>query len=272
MQKLTLPEKDWFTFSEIANRWQVDVGTVAHYVWDLHMLRPALLIKQLHLDGLESFIVSDSGHLERAKEEAGYSLSYTIMNSDGLEYNGRFLYVKTEMPDCDSNDLQLFRDFRYTAFVVPNPMESTADCATHYYDPLGNVFEGFDGEQLFFSVMAAQGGSISLEKCIPGIPISNDYVITREERDRFEEKYREEEIQKTGKRQEENSLYAIGMMAMLLAEKSNAFKIGDRPNAEQISRAVNDMAVQGGFDAASLKSLHKKIAEGLKQVSRMNDD
>jgi len=267
MLRLTLPEKEWFSFEDIAARWQVDINTVAHYVWDLHLLRPAFVMKELAYGKVQHFAQASEGEGLMDDTTTAYKSSITYTN--GSAYEGKFLYVKTAMPSSEVEHFALFKEFKFTVDLLPNSSEVLAGTAL-YYEPLGECFTDFSGEQLYFSMMVATGGALAFEKCIPGIPISNEYLITREERDRFEALYRKQEIQKTGKRQEENSLYALGMMAILLAEKSKSFKIGERPNSEQISRAVNDLADRCDFDPTALKSLHKKIADGLRLIDDVN--
>lgn len=64
---------------------------------------------------------------------------------------------------------------------------------------------------------------------------------------------------------EMNSLKAIALMAHLLANASTKFRVGERPNAEAIGRAVNEAAqsLMPG-DLRGLKSFNKKVGDALK--------
>lgn len=64
---------------------------------------------------------------------------------------------------------------------------------------------------------------------------------------------------------EMNSLKAIALMAHLLATASGKYRAGERPNAEAISRAVNEVAqAYMPGDTRGLLSFNKKIGEALK--------
>jgi hypothetical protein len=264
--KIKLPEKEWFTFEEIAARWQVDVATVAHYVWDLHLLRPAYVVKEMSLRGLEPLFGSDT---EQTEKYSSWALSYSLTRSSGDKYNEKFIYILPGMIDQNTSDIESFPLFSHAITLLPEH-GSPDDYGTIHFDSETNCLADFQNEPLYLEVTASIDGK-SFDPCLPGIPVSNKYFITREERDRFEKEHSENEIKVTGKAQEENTLYALGIMAMLLAEKSGTFKVGNRPNAEQIAKAVNEIADKHGLTDTSLKALHKKIAEGLRQVKKAAD-
>lgn len=268
MQKINLPEKEWFTFDELAKRWQVDVETVAHYVWDLHLLRPAFIKKGLNFFDLDNFPLC--GEYEKLKFD-GYALQFIAKTPDNNDYNGEFYYLKTDAFDCDG-EIASLESFRYQINMLPVPKSKHFLLFESYPQLMGtgnHFLTDFTGNVLDTSISVLLNDGDHYERCFPIITLCNDYYITREERDRFEALYSENEIKETGKTQEENTLYAIGVMAMLLAEKSGSLKIGNRPNAEQISKAVNEAADRYGLPDNGLKSLHKKIAEGLKLANKV---
>ncbi|MCW7540659.1 hypothetical protein OOT46_22835 [Aquabacterium sp. A7-Y] len=68
---------------------------------------------------------------------------------------------------------------------------------------------------------------------------------------------------------EMNSLKAIAVMAHLLARSAPGYRTGERPNAEQIGKAVAEVAQQlFGDDVRGFKSFHKKVGEALKVFNR----
>ena len=67
---------------------------------------------------------------------------------------------------------------------------------------------------------------------------------------------------------EMNSMKAIALMAHLLATSAGKYRAGERPNAEAIGQAVNDLAKQFlGEDVRGYASFHKKLGSALKTFS-----
>ena len=67
---------------------------------------------------------------------------------------------------------------------------------------------------------------------------------------------------------EMNSMKAIALMAHLLATSAGKYRAGERPNAEAIGQAVNDLAKQFlGEDVRGYASFHKKVGAALKTFS-----
>jgi len=68
-------------------------------------------------------------------------------------------------------------------------------------------------------------------------------------------------------------LEAVGLLSMLLAERSNLYKRGDKPNARQITEAVEGLARElYGLDTnerTGLNNLNKDIASGVDAVKRI---
>lgn len=67
---------------------------------------------------------------------------------------------------------------------------------------------------------------------------------------------------------EMNSIKAIALMAHLLAASTGKYRAGERPNAEAIGQAVNDLARQlFGEDVRGYASFHKKLGAALRTFS-----
>lgn len=64
---------------------------------------------------------------------------------------------------------------------------------------------------------------------------------------------------------EMNSMRAIAVMAHMLAKASPKYKIGERPNADAIGKAIFEMAEEVLGNSRDLASFHKKIADALRQ-------
>jgi len=267
VQKIKLPEKEWFTFAEVAERWQVDVETVAHYVWDLHLLRPAFVKKDIRFRDVKMFFCPD--HQKGDEDIDSYALTYRYEYTNKKEFKENFLYLNADYMHSEDDPVEISTGFRYQIKMLPDSSDSSGEGMGFFAYFGGCLFADFKGEAVNLSVGISLDGISPKEKCIPMIPVCNNYFITKEERDRFELLYSENEIKTTGKTQEENTLYAVGVMAMLLAEKSSGLKISNRPNAEQIAKAVNAAADRYGLSDSGLKSLHKKIAEGLRLVNKI---
>ncbi len=68
---------------------------------------------------------------------------------------------------------------------------------------------------------------------------------------------------------EMNSMKAIALMAHLLAGSAGKYRAGERPNAEAIGQAVNDLAKQFfGEEVRGYAAFHKKVGAALKTFSK----
>lgn len=64
---------------------------------------------------------------------------------------------------------------------------------------------------------------------------------------------------------EMNSMKAIAIMAWLLAKAAPAYRVGDRPNAQNIGESVLAFANElSAGDTRGLQSFHKKVSQSLK--------
>ena len=70
---------------------------------------------------------------------------------------------------------------------------------------------------------------------------------------------------------QDNLLEAVGLMAILLVDKSPKFSRNEKPNAKQIAEEIQGMATQKFglevFEKSGLSNLNRDIAEGVKAVS-----
>jgi len=63
---------------------------------------------------------------------------------------------------------------------------------------------------------------------------------------------------------EMNTQRALAVMAWLLAENKPAYQIGGRPNASEIGKAIESLAMRAfGEDSRGFKAFHKKISKAL---------
>lgn len=68
---------------------------------------------------------------------------------------------------------------------------------------------------------------------------------------------------------EMNSMKAIAIMAWLLAKAAPTYRVGDRPNAQNIGEGVLDFANDlFAGDTRGLQSFHKKVSQSLKLFER----
>lgn len=76
-------------------------------------------------------------------------------------------------------------------------------------------------------------------------------------------------ISKTGKvslSEETSYQKAIAIMSIIVAQTKGKFKLGDRPNAKNISKEINDIAKEEfEIDTHGLRSFEKKISQSLKE-------
>ena len=81
----------------------------------------------------------------------------------------------------------------------------------------------------------------------------------------FEEERTRAELPDGSEVAEMNSNLGIAIMAQMLAESGGRYKHGDRPNAAQISEAINERALEHFRDNKhGLMAFHKKITKALK--------
>ena len=73
------------------------------------------------------------------------------------------------------------------------------------------------------------------------------------------------------KKEEENTMKALGLLAIMLAEKNARYKKSDKPNASTIAAAVVELAGELKVDTNGIgvDSLRKKIAGAVKKINEL---
>jgi hypothetical protein len=198
-----LPEKDYFSLSEIAERWSCDLTQVAHYIYELGLLRLAvkhsdtMVLGMLHAKHSPPLAVVNIINILKNprmkstyESEIGTPLGMFDDYEDGTDVDGglrvNFDFVKvddyfaTEYPKY----FYLERDNLYSEDVLGIGSDKRLMAAIiHTFDgTCGYIVNAYDnrvdGKLDGFSFL---GFDIFYEK------IFN--IITKEERDRFENKY-----------------------------------------------------------------------------------
>lgn len=80
----------------------------------------------------------------------------------------------------------------------------------------------------------------------------------------FDEARQADMLPDGGEVAEMNTMRALAVMAWILSENKSAFVIGGKPNASEIGKAIEPLAVRAfGEDVRGFKAFHKKISKAL---------
>jgi len=159
-KEFNLPEKDFFTFEEIAERWGRDVSTIEHFIREKKILRPALKFEHVQLPSDNWFMALRDG--------------------------------------CDSSEAASYSRLPSVVYVQPRDFKrcKNPDAVSTLYYASFSEFQDFDGNPYWFSSVppeslypAREGKAKIKEKLCVARLHTSEVFITREERDRFERKH-----------------------------------------------------------------------------------
>jgi hypothetical protein len=211
-----LPDKGHYSFKEIADRWECDKSTLNHYIYDLEILRVAVQassIKSIHLllygfsvPGAAEAILgaltrNDQGYLEASNETMPIDPRFIFIDEKDSPKIINYFHNDKEFPDYfylipgfvfsekelevgDSEDgitvfIETFKGAR--AYIVDsysyNELEPNEDVGGYIMD--SSCYNELENK------MERECSNI----CFNAIYQNRFTIITKEERDRFENKY-----------------------------------------------------------------------------------
>jgi len=201
-----LPEKDFFTIEEIADRWSCGVDTVNHYIFESKILRTAIKTKDI---GLTSFSVHDNqftflelgGFVAKVYDECVYSTGVFIFIDKLLTSENKGNKLKENVDEINLPQLieTAVRSSEMPKFmyqIQPELLNYDVLCESiknPYRGTINNPYMENKYLKFYLSVMDFEGNRYLLvdplrEKIIPTFPYKFN-IISREERDRFENEF-----------------------------------------------------------------------------------
>lgn len=88
----------------------------------------------------------------------------------------------------------------------------------------------------------------------------------------FDEMRQADMLPDGGEVAEMNAMRALAIMAWIMSENKSAYAIGNRPNASEIGKAIEPLAlIAFGDDVRGFKAFHKKISKALALLESENE-
>jgi hypothetical protein len=179
-----LPEKNYFTFREIANRWGCDEATISHYIYESRTLKAAIRTEDVRL----------SQFCYQSSEMTTFSLSHfvNLIYSDSISFAGSFIdinsakYAREVEGLLDDIDISKLRSCSIRSKKMPpylyQDMRLEINAEQLSIEPEYRAY--------FLEVLDFDGNQYLLFDPSKGVIIPryhNEFkIITKEERDRFE--------------------------------------------------------------------------------------
>jgi hypothetical protein len=229
-----LPDKDYYSCKEIADRWGCDETTITHYIYDLRILRVAIKGRSVnpslpHLlpckytipeaweAVIGTLVRNDKGYLEASTN----SLDPRVTISTGQEVNFLTQYLYKDTPiRLEFTPKYLYLTPMFVFSEKSLEMGESEDGITVFIE----TFEGVQAyiiDSYSYAKYSADGNHEYKDICFNAIYQREFTIITKEERDRFENKYGitsdTESVQKeVGKKTENLQLGLMQLFAGLL--------------------------------------------------------